>query len=97
MSYHSTLAPQPPHLQGLGSLDPTPKSYYIALVETVDPNTNARSYTWTPYYYMGFWDMNSWSFTLQKDLPTGQRQGGKIYQWNGSAWTPTAIDETLTL
>ena len=97
MSYHRTSEPQPPHLQGLGSLDPTPKSYYIALVETWDPTAGTRSYTWTPYYYMGFWDMNSWSFTLQQNLASGQRQGGKIYQWNGSAWTPTSIDETLTM
>jgi hypothetical protein len=37
MSYHVAGSPQPRHLQGLGSLDPTPKSYYIALIETYDP------------------------------------------------------------
>jgi hypothetical protein len=95
-----SVAPPPPvsagrAVQGLGSLDPTPKSYYIALIESYDDRTHQRSYAWTNYQYLGFWEMNSWSFTLSKAFGT-VRQAPIIYSWNGQSWVQV-VDDTVAM
>lgn len=81
----------------LGVLAPgDQRSYYIALVETYDPNTHARHYSWSDYRYLSFWDANSWSFTFQKSLPNSTRQAAIMYQWTGTGWAKV-IDDTGTM
>lgn len=96
MSYLPGRYPFPRARRALGSLSAgDQKSYYIALVETYNPNTHIRQYAWSEYRYISFWDANSWSFTFLKTLPNA-RQAAIMYQWTGSGWAKV-IDDTITM